>query len=59
MKTLEQQQCQFCHKVGLQFCHGHYHCTHCGSANFECCTNEKEQHDVDNLSSNNISGDPH
>ena len=49
MKTLEQEQCQFCHRIGLQFCHGHYHCTHCGSANFECCSGElnQESHGLD------------
>ena len=24
-------------------CHGHYHCTACGKANFECCDGEQAQ----------------
>ena len=36
--------CQFCHsKNCLEECHGHYHCTKCGAANFECCSGEMAQ----------------
>ena len=32
--------CSFCQGGDLQFVHGHYHCTRCGMANFNCCDGE-------------------
>ena len=32
--------CSFCRGTDLQFVHGHYHCTRCGMANFNCCDGE-------------------
>lgn len=38
------RECMFCHSIkDMVECHGHYHCTRCGRANWECCDGLSEQ----------------
>ena len=41
---ISQRECMFCHSINhIVEVHGHYHCTRCGRANWECCDGLSEQ----------------
>ena len=39
-KDQPRNRCGFCKHDILVECHGHFHCTYCGQANFVCCDGE-------------------